>query len=78
MHAIEYLIKSFITQDVKHLFMAPGSHVDPMLVAFEKHPEFQAIVAGHESGATYMADGYAKVSGKFGVAAAIGGQASPI
>ncbi|HVV68750.1 MAG TPA: thiamine pyrophosphate-binding protein [Gammaproteobacteria bacterium] len=73
MQAIEYLIKRFITEDVKHLFMVPGGHVDPMLVAFEACPEFQAIVAGHESGATYMADGYAKVSGKFGIAAGIGG-----
>ncbi|HEV2613579.1 MAG TPA: thiamine pyrophosphate-binding protein [Gammaproteobacteria bacterium] len=73
MKASEYLIKSFMLEGVNHLFMVPGGHVDNVMAALEKFPDFQGIVAGHEGGAAMMADGYSKVSGKFGVALGIGG-----
>jgi acetolactate synthase-1/2/3 large subunit len=73
MNAVEYLIKVFEQEDVHHLFMVPGFHVDPLMSALHSFPQFTAIVAGHEGGAAIMADGYAKVSGKFGVAVGIGG-----
>lgn len=73
MNTIEYLIKTFIIEGIDHLFMVPGGHVDPLISALKSHPEIKAIVAGHEEAATFMADGYSKVSGKFGVAAGIGG-----
>jgi acetolactate synthase-1/2/3 large subunit len=53
--------------------MVPGFHVDPLISALQKYPDFTGIVACHEGGAAMMADGYAKVSGKFGVVAGIGG-----
>jgi len=73
MKATEYLIKKFILEGVNHLFMVPGFHVDPFMSAFKSFSGFTAIVAGHEGGAAFMADGYAKVSGRFGVSLGIGG-----
>ena len=73
MKAADYLLKTFMLAGVRHLFMVPGFHVDPIMSALQNFPEFQAIVACHEGGAAMMADGYAKVSGKFGIAAGIGG-----
>lgn len=73
MKATEYIIKLFEQEDVHHLFMVPGFHVDPIMSALQSFPNFTGIVAAHEGGAAMMADGYAKVSGKFGVTAGIGG-----
>lgn len=73
MKATEYLIKAFEQEGINHLFMVPGFHVDPLMSALQLFPHFTGIVAAHEGGAAMMADGYAKVSGKFGVAAGIGG-----
>lgn len=73
MNGAEYLFKSFILEGVNHLFMVPGGHVDNLMSALESFPDFKGIVAAHEGGAAFMADGYAKVSGKFGVAIGIGG-----
>lgn len=73
MKATEYLFKTFEQEDVHHLFMVPGFHVDPIMSALQNFPNFTGVVAAHEGGAAMMADGYAKVSGKFGIAAGIGG-----
>lgn len=73
MKTTEYLIKLFELEGVHHLFMVPGFHVDPIMSAIKSFPSFTGVVAAHEGGAAFMADGYAKVSGKFGVAAGIGG-----
>ncbi|RDI36485.1 thiamine pyrophosphate-binding protein [Aquicella lusitana] len=73
MKATEYLIKMFEQEGIRHLFMVPGFHVDPIMSALQIFPDFTGIVAAHEGGAAMMADGYAKVSGKFGIVAGIGG-----
>src|ERR1700737_4351588 len=38
-----------------------------------RNPGLRPIVAAHEGGAAYMADGYARASGRFGAALGIGG-----
>ena len=48
-----------------HLFLVPGGLVDPFLPALARHPGLTPIVATHEGGAAYMADGYARASGAF-------------
>jgi len=73
MKACEYLIKTFEQEGIHHLFMVPGFHVDAIMSSLQAFPDFTAIVAAHEGGAAMMADGYAKVSNKFGVVAGIGG-----
>ncbi len=73
MKAIEYVLQTIQNEGVKNIFMIPGMHVDPLVSALQNFPHLKAIVACHEEGAAFMADGYAKVSGRFGVAAGIAG-----
>lgn len=73
MKGAEYLLKIFEKEEVKHVFLVPGGSIDPLLSSFQYLPAMQAVITCHEEGATFMADGYARVSGKFGVAAGISG-----
>ncbi|UTV28575.1 thiamine pyrophosphate-binding protein [Photobacterium atrarenae] len=69
-----YILDTLLRHNVRHLFMVPGGVVDPFLDEFgEGEHEMKAIVAANEAGAAYMADGYARASGKFGVCMGIGG-----
>ncbi len=53
--------------------MVPGGMNDPLMAPMTAHPDVTPIVAAHEGGAAYMADGYARASGGLGVAFGIGG-----
>lgn len=69
-----YLLHWLRAMSVHHLFLVPGSHLDPLLHALTA-PEspVQPIIATHELGAAYMADGYGRYRNSLGVVAAIGG-----
>jgi acetolactate synthase-1/2/3 large subunit len=67
------ILKSLKQEGLNHLFMVPGGLVDPFLTAFDDQKDLTPIVAAQEGGAAYMADGYARASGKFGVCLCIGG-----
>jgi acetolactate synthase-1/2/3 large subunit len=69
----DYLLDAFLREGVTHLFMVPGGLVDPFLPALGRFPEMTPVVAAQEGGAAYMADGYARAGGRFGVALCIGG-----
>ena len=69
----DFVLDALIREGLDHLFMVPGGLVDPFLPALARHPGLKPIVAAHEGGAAYMADGYARASGRFGVALGIGG-----
>src|SRR3979490_753962 len=69
----DYLLDAFLREGISHLFMVPGGLVDPFLPAMARFPARKPIVAAQEGGAAYMADGYARASGRFGVALGIGG-----
>ena len=70
----KYVLDTIARQGVDHVFMVPGGVVDPFLDQFgEGENDVKAIVAANEAGAAYMADGYARASGLFGVCLAIGG-----
>ncbi|MGE4535883.1 MAG: thiamine pyrophosphate-binding protein [Desulfovibrio sp.] len=73
MRTTAYLLESLVAEGVGHTFLVPGGLVDPFLPDLAATPGMTPIVAAHESGAAYMADGYARASGRFGVALAIGG-----
>jgi acetolactate synthase I/II/III large subunit len=53
--------------------MVPGGMNDPFMPAMTQTQGLRAVVAAHEAGAAYMADGYARASGRLGVAFGIGG-----
>jgi len=69
----DYILDALIREKIDHLFMVPGGLVDPFLPALGRFPTIKPIVAAQEGGAAYMADGYARASGRFGAALAIGG-----
>lgn len=73
MRATRYLLSSLVAEGVNHVFLVPGGLVDPFLPDLAATPGLTPIVASHESGAAYMADGYARASGRFGACLAIGG-----
>ncbi|MDL5051059.1 thiamine pyrophosphate-binding protein [Oscillatoria amoena NRMC-F 0135] len=73
MKTTDYIVQAVKTEGITHIFMVPGGLIDPFLSAFDRVPGVAPIVAAHESGAAYMADGYARGSGKFGVCFCIGG-----
>ena len=69
----DFVLDALIEEGLGHLFMVPGGLVDPFLPALARHPGLKPIIAAHEGGAVYMADGYARASGTFGAALGIGG-----
>jgi acetolactate synthase-1/2/3 large subunit len=71
-----YIVQSLAAEGVDHLFMVPGGMNDPFMPAMTETPSVRTVVAAHEAGAAYMADGYARGSGQLGVAFGIGGPGS--
>src|SRR4051812_50212116 len=69
----DFILDALLREGIDHLFMVPGGLVDPFLPALARFPALKPIVAAHEGAAAYMADGYARASGKFGVVVGIGG-----
>ncbi|HYG58471.1 MAG TPA: thiamine pyrophosphate-binding protein, partial [Symbiobacteriaceae bacterium] len=58
---------------VTTLFAIPGAQVDGLLMEAASDGRFQIILAAHEQGAGYMADGFARLSGVPGIVIAING-----
>jgi acetolactate synthase I/II/III large subunit len=70
---VEYILDALVAESLGHLFMVPGGLIDPFLPALARQERIKPIIAAHEGGAVYMADGYARASGRFGAALGIGG-----
>jgi acetolactate synthase-1/2/3 large subunit len=69
----DYILDALVAEGLGHLFMVPGGLVDPFLPALARQGKLTPVIAAHEGGAVYMADGYARASGSFGAALGIGG-----
>ena len=69
----DFILDALAQEGLRHLFMVPGGLIDPFMPALARQNELTPIVAAHEGGAVYMADGYARASGHFGAALGIGG-----
>lgn len=70
---VDFVLDALLREGIDRLFMVPGGLIDPLLPALARHPTLKPVVAAHEGGAAYMADGYARASGRFGAAIGIGG-----
>ncbi len=70
--SVSYTLNQFQRLGVEHCFMVPGKMMQPFMLEMS-HNKLTTIVAAHEAGAGFMADGYARASGKFGVCCAIAG-----
>ena len=68
----EILCQSLEQLGVKHVFGYPGGAILPVYDALGKS-RLHHVLVRHEQGATHMADGYARASGRVGVAMATSG-----
>ncbi len=68
MTAKEALCRALRSQGVKYVFGNPGTTEIPFLDALARFPDIRFILALHESVAAAMADGYARASGRPGIA----------
>jgi acetolactate synthase-1/2/3 large subunit len=66
--AARILVDQLVIQRVDHAFCVPGESYLAVLDALYDAPGIQLIVNRHESGSTFMADAYAKLTGRPGVA----------
>ncbi len=62
------LVESLLAERVDTLFGIPGVGTLAVYDAFVDHPELRHIEVRHEQSAIFMADGYARASGRPGVA----------
>lgn len=67
-----FVLKALKDEGVRNVFFVPGFVIDPFLPNFSK-AGVNAIVAAHEGGSAYMADGYGRASMNFGVCMGVGG-----
>ncbi|WP_332716337.1 acetolactate synthase 3 large subunit [Pelagibacterium mangrovi] len=67
MTGAEMVVRALIDQGVEHIFGYPGGAVLPIYDAIFQQEKLQHILVRHEQGATHMAEGYARSTGKCGV-----------
>ena len=64
----EWVVEALRAEGVRHVFGIPGVHNLAIYDALIGQSEIAHVLARHESGAAFMADGYARASGRPGVA----------
>ena len=67
MTGADIIIEALRREGVEHVFGLPGGAVIPVFDAI-LDSKIQLVLTRHEQGATHMADGYARVTGRPGVA----------
>ena len=73
MSGAEIVLESLERLGVDTVFGYPGGVVLPLYDRFPAHPNIRHILVRHEQGAGHAADGYARASGRLGVALATSG-----
>jgi acetolactate synthase-1/2/3 large subunit len=69
----EILWATLAGEGVTTVFGYPGGAILPIYDALRKFPSIHHVLVRHEQGASHMADGYARASGKVGVCMATSG-----
>jgi acetolactate synthase I/II/III large subunit len=67
MTGAEIVLKALADQGVTHIFGYPGGAVLPIYDELFQQDQLRHILVRHEQGATHMAEGYARSTGKCGV-----------
>lgn len=70
---IDVFLRYLKAEGVSVVFGIPGGLLHPFFEVIEHDPEMELIVAKHEEGAAFMADGYARMSRKLSVCAGTAG-----
>ncbi len=69
----DLLLKYLENEGVEYIFGVPGLSLIPLFEACNRNSKIKPILAKHEEGAAFMADGYARVKGTLGVCFATSG-----
>ena len=69
----ELLVRRLRDHGVRHVFGYPGGQITPIYDALYREPAIRHILARDEQAAAFMADGYARASGRPGVSIAVCG-----
>jgi len=70
---VDVFLRYLRAEGAKVVFGVPGGLLHPFFTAVADAPDFSLVVAKHECGAAFMADGYARASGSLGVCAGTSG-----
>jgi acetolactate synthase-1/2/3 large subunit len=73
MTGAEIVWECLAREGVELVFGYPGGAILPTYDALSNYPQIHHVLTRHEQGATHMADGFARASGKVGVAMATSG-----
>ncbi len=69
----EIVMECLLREGVEIMFGYPGGAILPTYDAMTRYPQLRHVLVRHEQGAAHMADGYARATGKVGVAIATSG-----
>ena len=72
----EAVVRSLTAHNVSTVFGIPGTHNLAIYEALRQTEDIRHILARHEQGAAFMADGYARASGQIGVCLSTTGPAA--
>lgn len=70
---VEIFLRYLQAEGVEVVFGIPGGLLHPFFEAVQEHPQLRLIVPKHEEGAAFMADGFARASGRLAVCAGTSG-----
>jgi acetolactate synthase-1/2/3 large subunit len=73
MKASDYIVSFFISHNIKYIFGYQGGMITHLVDSISKNMDIQFIQCYHEQSAAIAAEGYARASGKFGVAISTSG-----
>ncbi len=69
----DLVVEHLIGEGIDKVFGIPGGATIPLHVSLERSPGIEFVLTRHEGGAAFMADCYARTSGKIGVCCATTG-----
>jgi tartronate-semialdehyde synthase len=75
MRVMEAAVKIMEDEGVEYTFGIPGAAILPLFKALEGSEKIKTLAVRHEEGGTHAADGYARVTGKVGIAIGTSGPA---
>ncbi|WP_239470093.1 thiamine pyrophosphate-binding protein [Archangium violaceum] len=70
---VEALLAHLEAERVDTVFGIPGGNIAPLVQALRRQSRIRFIIGSHEGGTAFMADGYARATGKLGVCAVTAG-----
>ena len=73
MTGAQALVRSLVREGTEVIFGLPGVQIMTLFDALQEEPGIRLVTVRHEQSTTYMADGYARATGKVGVGLVVPG-----